>query len=146
MLPNNGEISSLLHGKISLRNTEKCYRKAEIFSGFLSPLFTSFLALYKSKIKAMIKSFKSKALKLFWEDGDPSKLPAERIKRIKRMLQSIEHARVIPDDLKREISFEIHALKGSLKGYWSLVVNGNYRIIFAFVDGHAYDLDYLDYH
>jgi proteic killer suppression protein len=32
------------------------------------------------------------------------------------------------------------------KDYWSLTVNGNWRIIFIFEDGDAYIVDYLDYH
>jgi proteic killer suppression protein len=37
-------------------------------------------------------------------------------------------------------------LKGDLAGYWSLTVTGNWRLIFRFEDGDAFDLDLLDYH
>jgi proteic killer suppression protein len=40
----------------------------------------------------------------------------------------------------------LHALSGNYKGFWSVKVNGNWRIIFRFEDGNAYDVDYLDYH
>lgn len=39
-----------------------------------------------------------------------------------------------------------HLLKGALKDFWSLDISGNYHIIFKFIDGDAYDLDYLDTH
>lgn len=40
--------------------------------------------------------------------------------------------------------FRLHPLKGS--GRWSVWVNGNWRLTFEFRDGHAYVLDYEDYH
>jgi proteic killer suppression protein len=42
--------------------------------------------------------------------------------------------------------FRLHPLKGSERGRWSVWVNGNRRITFKFKDGHAYVLDYEDYH
>jgi len=40
----------------------------------------------------------------------------------------------------------LHALKGELDGFWSIRVSGNWRIIFKFEAGDAYDVDYTDYH
>jgi proteic killer suppression protein len=42
--------------------------------------------------------------------------------------------------------FNLHPLKGQGKGRWSIWVNGNWRVTFEFRDGHAYVLDYEDYH
>jgi toxin HigB-1 len=42
--------------------------------------------------------------------------------------------------------FRLHALKGADRGRWSVWVNGNWRIAFEFKNGHAYILDYEDYH
>jgi proteic killer suppression protein len=42
--------------------------------------------------------------------------------------------------------FRFHPLKGADRGRWSLWVNGNWRLTFEFEDGHAYLLDYEDYH
>jgi proteic killer suppression protein len=42
--------------------------------------------------------------------------------------------------------FKLHRLKGSVKGRWSIWVNGNWRVTFEFRDGHAHVLDYEDYH
>ena len=39
-----------------------------------------------------------------------------------------------------------HSLKGKLKNHYAVKVNGNWRIIFTFVNGHAELVDYLDYH
>jgi proteic killer suppression protein len=42
--------------------------------------------------------------------------------------------------------FKLHALKGKLKGRWSISVSGNWRITFEFREGNAFVLDYEDYH
>lgn len=42
--------------------------------------------------------------------------------------------------------FRLHPLKGALEGYYAVSVSGNWRVIFRFEDGHARDVDYLDYH
>ena len=42
--------------------------------------------------------------------------------------------------------FRLHPLKGLERGRWSMWVNGNWRVTFEFIDGHAYVLDYEDYH
>jgi proteic killer suppression protein len=43
-------------------------------------------------------------------------------------------------------TFRLHSLKGGLKGYFSVTVRANWRIIFRFVDGNAFDVDFVDYH
>ncbi|EKU31472.1 plasmid maintenance system killer [Alcaligenes sp. HPC1271] len=50
-----------------------------------------------------------------------------------------------PEDLNVP-SFRLHPLKGELKGYWSITVNGNWRVIFRFVGTDVELVDYLDYH
>jgi plasmid maintenance system killer protein len=41
---------------------------------------------------------------------------------------------------------KLHSLRGEEKERWSVWVNGNWRAPFEFRDGHAYVLDYEDYH
>ena len=43
-------------------------------------------------------------------------------------------------------AFRLHALKGDMKGYWAVTVRANWRIIFRFEDGHAYEVELIDYH
>ncbi|MGN6510416.1 MAG: type II toxin-antitoxin system RelE/ParE family toxin [Chitinophaga sp.] len=85
----------------------------------------------------MIKRFRSKTLKVLWEDGNTNKLPAAQLKKIRRILQMLDDAEIIPDDFKIKSAYNIHALKGTLKDYWSLTITGNYRIIFHFSEGHV---------
>jgi proteic killer suppression protein len=94
----------------------------------------------------MIKTFKSKALRLLWEKNDKSKFPALQLKKIGFILQLIDDLEDVPEDLKNLTSFRPHPLKGELQGYWSLDVTGNYRIIFRFENKNAFDIDYLDTH
>lgn len=42
--------------------------------------------------------------------------------------------------------FRLHALKGAMKGRYTVSVSANWRVTFWFEDGHAMDVDYLDYH
>ena len=42
--------------------------------------------------------------------------------------------------------FRLHALAGGLRGYNAVTVSGNWRVTFRFEDGHAVDVDYVDYH
>jgi proteic killer suppression protein len=37
-------------------------------------------------------------------------------------------------------------LKGHLEAFWSVSISGNWRIIFRFEDGDAFDVDLADYH
>jgi plasmid maintenance system killer protein len=39
-----------------------------------------------------------------------------------------------------------HQLKGDLRGFWSLTVRANWRIIFRFQDGDTWDVELTDYH
>jgi proteic killer suppression protein len=42
--------------------------------------------------------------------------------------------------------YRLHALKGELRGRWAISVSGNWRPTFEFRDGHAFVVDYEDYH
>lgn len=42
--------------------------------------------------------------------------------------------------------WKLHPLKGELKGYFSVWVNGNWRMTFTFEGTHAVLVDYQDYH
>lgn len=92
----------------------------------------------------MIQSIRHKGLRIYYEDGDGSKLPKEQLAKISRILTALD-AISSEDDIK-SLSSGIHPLKGNYKGFWALSVTGNYRIIFRFQAPDVYDVDYLDYH
>ena len=40
----------------------------------------------------------------------------------------------------------LHQLHGEYEGIWSVTVSGNWRVTFRFADGHADEVDLIDYH
>jgi proteic killer suppression protein len=92
----------------------------------------------------MVCSFRHKGLRRLYEDNDASKLPPDMVERIRRMLSFLDAADRIED--MDQPTFRLHALKGDLKGFWAVTVRANWRMIFRFEDGDAFDVDFLDYH
>lgn len=41
---------------------------------------------------------------------------------------------------------DLHRLKGDLANFYAVSVSGNWRVIFRFEDGRAFDVDLMDYH
>ncbi len=92
----------------------------------------------------MIASFRHKGLKRLFEADDRSKLSAELVEKIRLILSALDQAETI-DDLNQP-AFRLHSLKGDLKGFWSVTVRANWRIIFRFEGDSALDVDLFDYH
>lgn len=92
----------------------------------------------------MIESIQHKGLRLLWEKDNASKLPAVQIIKIRMILTLLDSA-VNVQDMNFPGS-DLHPLKGDLAGFWSVKVNGNYRLIFRFENESAFDVDYIDYH
>ena len=42
--------------------------------------------------------------------------------------------------------YRLHPLKGELKGFWSVTVKTNWRIIFRFAEGDISAVELIDYH
>ena len=92
----------------------------------------------------MIKTFRHKSLRRFYDDDDSRKLPPEMVVRIRSILTALDAARSI-EALDRP-SFRLHPLKGELAGFFAVAVRANWRIIFRFENGNVLDVDFLDYH
>jgi proteic killer suppression protein len=72
------------------------------------------------------------------------RLFAEHVVKLGDILAKLDAALAVADmDLP---GFRLHPLKGEFKGYWAVTVRANWRVIFCFEHGHAYDVDYVDYH
>jgi proteic killer suppression protein len=91
----------------------------------------------------MIRSYRSKALKLFATKGNPSKLPVQNAGRVRRILMMIESAPT--PEATNLPGYRFHGLQGQPKRY-SLDVSGNYRITFGWDGEDATDVDLEDYH
>jgi proteic killer suppression protein len=92
----------------------------------------------------MIRTFRHRGLKRLYERGDPSKVRADQAKRIALALADLDDAQK-PQDLDLP-GYRLHRLKGDLKGFWSIWISANWRIIFRFEGGDAWDVDLIDYH
>ena len=92
----------------------------------------------------MIKSFRHKGLKRFFETGKASGIQAKHAKRIRLQLAALDTAQSIDD--MRIPGYRLHSLEDAAKGRWSIWVSGNWRLTFEFDGRDAYVLDYEDYH
>ena len=92
----------------------------------------------------MIRSIRHRGLKRLFERDDRSKLPPDLVDRIARVLTRLNVAGSI-DDMNVQ-GFGLHRLSGDLKGFWSVTVSRNWRIVFRFEENDAFDVDFLDYH
>ena len=92
----------------------------------------------------MIRTFKHRGLKRLYERGDQSQVSSEYLNRIEDIIARLDIA-VSPDDLNLP-GYGLHQLKGNLKGFWAVKVSGNWRVIFQFRDGDAFDVNLTDYH
>jgi toxin HigB-1 len=92
-----------------------------------------------------IKNFRHKGLREFFEADRSRGIRADQVKRLRRALTALDTASSL-DEMKSLPGWRLHPLSGELKGFWSVSITGNWRLIFRFEAGDAYDLDLVDYH
>ena len=92
----------------------------------------------------MIRSFKHLGLKRFYERGDRSGMHPDLVDTVERILTVLDTA-TTPQALNIP-RYHLHPLKGDLKGFWSVTVRANWRIIFRFEGTDAFHVELIDYH
>ena len=92
----------------------------------------------------MIKSYRHKGLQRYAETGSKAGIRSEHAARLRNLLTALDVATEANDLDAPE--YKLHALYGSLEGHWSVWVNGNWRMTFAFDRTDVIFVDYLDYH
>jgi toxin HigB-1 len=92
----------------------------------------------------MIRSVRSKALRLFAEMGDARKLSVPNAKRVRLILLALETAK--SPEAMNQPGLRFHGLKGSQSGRFAVDASGNYRITFGWDGVDAVDVDLEDYH
>ena len=92
----------------------------------------------------MIKSFQHKGLRQYFETGTKAGIQPQHASKLRIMLTRLDAA-THPDDMNAP-GWKLHALTGDLAGNWSVWVNGNWRMTFAFEGKDAILVDYQDYH
>ena len=93
----------------------------------------------------MIKSFRHKGLEQFYVSGIKSGIQPHHATKLSVQLTAMQAAET-PDDLRVPTSWRLHQLSGDMKGFWSITVTGNWRVIFRFDETDIELVDYLDYH
>ncbi len=90
-------------------------------------------------------SIRHKALSRLFENDERRGLPADQVAKLRRILAALDAASDV-EEMKVYPGWRLRALKGDLDGYWSISITGNWRLIFRFENGDAFDLDLIDYH
>ena len=92
----------------------------------------------------MIRSFRHKGLKRLFLEDDRSKLDAQDVDKIARILARLSQSRA-PQDMAVP-GFRLHPLKGKWQDFWAVTVRANWRIVFRFEGEDTVDVDLVDYH
>ncbi len=92
----------------------------------------------------LIKSFRSKGLEQFFLKGSKAGIQPKHAVRLRQQLTALNVA-AKPEDMNVP-GWLLHPLKGSEAGQWSIWVNGNWRVTFAFDGADVTIVDYRDYH
>ena len=93
----------------------------------------------------MIKSFADKETEKLYLSGRSIKFP-KPVRSIGVRKLDYLNAAISVNDLRVPPGNRLEALKGDLKGKYSIRVNDQYRVVFAFRDGDAYAVEITDYH
>lgn len=92
----------------------------------------------------MIKNVRHRGLKRLFDRGDRSAVRTDLIDTVENILAILDEATTAQAlALPR---YRLHPLKGDFKGYWSVTVKANWRIVFRFEGDDAYDVELIDYH
>jgi toxin HigB-1 len=92
----------------------------------------------------MIRSIKHRGLKRLFERDDRSGIRPDLADTVQEILTVLDDA-ATPQELNLP-GYRLHPLKGDLKGFWSVTVRANWRIIFRVEGTDACDVELIDYH
>ena len=93
----------------------------------------------------MIRSFGDKQTEIVYRGERSRMLPPDIQSRANMKLFRIDQATQL-EQLALPPSNRLEALAGSLKGFWSIRINQQWRIVFRWNAGDAFDVKITDYH
>jgi proteic killer suppression protein len=93
----------------------------------------------------MIISFGNKQTRQIWEGELVTAWPLQLQEIARRKLILIDSA-IHLSDLIIPPSNRLERLKGKLKDYYSIRINSQWRIVFQWIDNHAFEVQIVDYH
>jgi toxin HigB-1 len=92
----------------------------------------------------MIRSFRHAGLERFFLTGSKAGIQPKHAEKLSLQLFALNRAKSATD--MDSVGWDLHGLKGDLRGHWSVKVNANWRITFTFDGEDAILVDYRDYH
>lgn len=92
----------------------------------------------------VIRSFADKDTRRLFEDEDVRRFRA--ISDVARRKLYLLHAAVRLEDLRVPPGNRLESLQGDRSGQYSIRINQQFRLCFRWVDGHAHDVQIVDYH
>ncbi len=93
----------------------------------------------------MIVGWRDAETETIWNGKRSRRLPQEIQPTALRKLRLINNARTL-NDLRIPPANRLEALKGRRKGQHSIRINDQWRICFVWRDGHAHEVEIVDYH
>jgi proteic killer suppression protein len=124
-----------------------CYFSVKVLSTVFEnqkPIYCLIFVVQHITITKMIKSFKHKGIKEFFETGSKSGIQPHHESKLRRQLGALNVAQSEKD--MNLPGWNLHPLKDELTGHFSVWVNGNWRLTFSFEGQDAVLVDYQDYH
>ena len=92
----------------------------------------------------MIQSFKHKGLKRLYTNGERAGVRPDLVARIERVLHRLD---TITEPGQMDLpGWRLHPLTGDYRGFWSVAISGNWRVIFRLEGGQPHDVELIDYH
>ncbi len=92
----------------------------------------------------MITSFSNKTIEDFFYNGVRKNINPGHAKKLMRILDRLDGASSLKD--MRYPGSSLHKLEPKDAEIYSVKVSKNWRVVFRFTGGNAYDVDYKDYH
>jgi proteic killer suppression protein len=93
----------------------------------------------------MIKSFRCRETEKIFRREFSHKFPRDIQQRAFIKLNALDAAIKI-EDLRLPPSNRLETLKGKRQGQWSIRINDQWRLCFTWKDGHAENVEIVDYH
>lgn len=93
----------------------------------------------------MIVSFGTKETQKIWNGEVSKKFPREIQDVARRKLRMLNNSMDI-SDLRIPPANRLEKLKGEWKEFYSIRVNNQWRVVFRWENGNAFEVEILDYH
>ena len=100
------------------------------------------MTLYHQKV---IQDFRCKETEKIWKGKGSRRFPADIQRVALRKLTQLSAAEKL-DDMRVPPGNRLEVLKGNRAGRHSIRINDQWRICFVWKDGHAHEVEIVDYH